>query len=135
MLSSHSKINTIIGQLRQEKYRWTPARRTYIKKKNGKLRPLGMPTWSDKLLQEVIRLILEAYYEPTFSDNSHGFRPQRGCHTALHTSSPSKRERNKVVYRGRHKRLLLHNRSYDFARHITPKLPRQSLHPPDQRSS
>lgn len=80
---SLEKINTIIGQLRQEKYRWTPARRTYIKKKNGKLRPLGMPTWSDKLLQEVIRLILEAYYEPTFSDNSHGFRPQRGCHTAL----------------------------------------------------
>jgi retron-type reverse transcriptase len=42
-----------------------------------------VPTWSDKLLQEVIRLILEAYFEPQFSDRSHGFRPGRGCHTAL----------------------------------------------------
>ncbi|MBA5760217.1 group II intron reverse transcriptase domain-containing protein, partial [Escherichia coli] len=54
-----------------------------IKKKNGKMRPLGLPTWSDKLLQEVMRMILEAYYEPQFSQFSHGFRPQRGCHTAL----------------------------------------------------
>ena len=49
----------------------------------GKSRPLGLPTWSDKLLQEVIRSILEAYYEPQFSPSSHGFRPKRGCHTAL----------------------------------------------------
>jgi retron-type reverse transcriptase len=47
------------------------------------LRPLGLPTWSDKLVGEVIRLLLEAYYEPRFSDRSHGFRPGRGCHTAL----------------------------------------------------
>ena len=52
-------------------------------KKNGKLRPLGLPSWSDKLVGEVVRLLLEAYYEPTFSDYSHGFRPGRGCHTAL----------------------------------------------------
>src|SRR5437867_5544419 len=78
------KIETIIGALRQERYRWTPVRRTYIEKKGtAKKRPLGLPTWSDKLLQEVIRLILEAYYEPQFSDRSHGFRPGRGCHTAL----------------------------------------------------
>src|SRR5213082_833810 len=52
-------------------------------KKNRKLRPLGLPTWTDKLVQEVIRSLLEAYYEPQFSEASHGFRPQRGCHTAI----------------------------------------------------
>jgi hypothetical protein len=80
---SLAKIDKIIDAVRQERYRWKPARRTYIPKKSGKLRPLGMPGWSDKLLQEVIRSILEAYYEPQFSDRSHGFRPGRGCHTAL----------------------------------------------------
>jgi group II intron reverse transcriptase/maturase len=81
---SLKKIQDIIALLRQEKYRWTPVRRVYIEKQHSaKKRPLGIPTWSDKLLQEVIRLILDAYYEPQFSDHSHGFRPQRGCHTAL----------------------------------------------------
>lgn len=81
---SLAKIETIIDALRHEKYRWTPARRIYINKKNSKKkRPLGIPTWSDKLLQEVMRLILEAYYEPQFSPASHGFRSHRGCHTAL----------------------------------------------------
>lgn len=80
---SLEKIHTIIDDLRHERYRWTPVRRRYIPKKSGKLRPSGMPSWSDKLLQEVIRTILEAYYEPQFSDHSHGFRPKRGCHTAL----------------------------------------------------
>ncbi len=82
---SREKIDRIIEQVRYERYHWTPARRVYIPKKNGKNRPLGLPAWSDKLLQEVIRLILEAYYEPTFSRSSHGFRPDRGCHTALAT--------------------------------------------------
>lgn len=80
---SLKKIQDIIDVLRFERFHWTPVRRTYIPKKNGKLRPLGMPTWSDKLLQEVIRLLLDAYYEPQFSEHSHGFRPSRGCHTAL----------------------------------------------------
>jgi len=80
---SLEKIDALIGLLRLERYRWTPARRTYIPKKSGKLRPLGLPTWSDKLLQEVIRSLLEAYYEPQFSSHAHGFRPGRGCHTAL----------------------------------------------------
>src|SRR5437763_9385775 len=80
---SLEKIDSIIEAMRYERYQWKPARRTYISKKNGKKRPLGMPTWSDKLVQEVLRMILESYFEPKFSQHSHGFRPGRGCHTAL----------------------------------------------------
>jgi len=80
---SLAKIDAIIEEIRHERYRWAPVRRTYIPKKDGKKRPLGLPTWSDKLVQEVMRSLLEAYYEPQFSDASHGFRPGRGCHTAL----------------------------------------------------
>jgi retron-type reverse transcriptase len=80
---SEDKIDQIIELIRHERYRFSPARRVYIPKKNGKLRPLGLPSWSDKLVGEVVRLLLEAYYEPGFSDLSHGFRKGRGCHTAL----------------------------------------------------
>jgi group II intron reverse transcriptase/maturase len=80
---SLGKIHKIIEAMRYERYRFRPVRRTFISKKNGKLRPLGVPSWSDKLVGEVVRLLLEAYYEPTFSDHSHGYRPGRGCHTAL----------------------------------------------------
>lgn len=80
---SQAKIGRIIDAMRHERYRFAPVRRVHIPKKNGKTRPLGLPTWSDKLVGEVVRLLLEAYYEPVFSDRSHGFRPRRGCHTAL----------------------------------------------------
>jgi group II intron reverse transcriptase/maturase len=84
---SLEKIEKIIEAVRFERYRWTPVRRVEIPKAHqpGKTRPLGIPTWPDKLLQEVMRSLLEAYYEPQFSDHSHGFRPERGCHTALAT--------------------------------------------------
>jgi group II intron reverse transcriptase/maturase len=80
---SLGKIGRIIDALRYERYRFQPVKRIYIPKKNGKTRPLGLPSWSDKLVGEVVRLLLEAYYEPRFSGRSHGFRPGRGCHTAL----------------------------------------------------
>jgi group II intron reverse transcriptase/maturase len=80
---SEDKIDQIIGLMRNERYRFAPARRIYIPKKNGQLRPLGLPSWTDKLVGEVVRLLLEAIYEPCFSGMSHGFRKGRGCHTAL----------------------------------------------------
>jgi group II intron reverse transcriptase/maturase len=80
---SLDRITRVIDAMRHERYRFHPARRVLIPKKNGKKRPLGLPTWMDKIVGEVVRLLLEAYYEPRFSDRSHGFRPRRGCHTAL----------------------------------------------------
>ncbi|MDJ0347549.1 reverse transcriptase domain-containing protein [Streptomyces sp. H10-C2] len=80
---SLERIGTIIEAVRNERYRWSPARRIYIPKRNGKRRPLGLPVWSDKLLAEVVRMLLNAYYDVQFSNHSHGFRPHRGCHTAL----------------------------------------------------
>lgn len=79
------KINHIIEQLKDGSFTPSPVRRTYIKKKanSTKMRPLGIPTFTDKLVQEAVRLILEAIYEPVFLSCSHGFRPNRSCHTAL----------------------------------------------------
>lgn len=78
-----ARIRKIIEQLRSERFRFHPARRIQIPKKSGGTRPLGLPNFTDKLVQEVLRMVLEAYYEPRFRDSSHGFRSGRGCHTAL----------------------------------------------------
>ena len=82
---SSQRIAKLIESLKDRSYQPNPARRTYIAKKNNpaKKRPLGIPSGDDKLVQEVIRMLLESIYEPTFSDASHGFRPQKSCHTAL----------------------------------------------------
>ncbi|RKR82406.1 group II intron reverse transcriptase/maturase [Mucilaginibacter gracilis] len=80
---SMSRIERLIASLRNETYQPNPSKRTYIPKKNGKKRPLGIPSFDDKLVQEVIRMILESIYEGSFEHTSHGFRPRRSCHTAL----------------------------------------------------
>jgi len=80
---SEAKIEEIIQSIKDNTYKPKPVKRVYIEKTNGKLRPLGIPTFTDKLVQEATKLILEAIYEPIFLECSHGFRPNRSCHTAL----------------------------------------------------
>jgi group II intron reverse transcriptase/maturase len=80
---SIAKIDKIIATLKNGKYKPKPSRRVYIPKRDGTKRSLGIPCWTDKLIQRVVMMVLESYYEPQFSDHSHGFRPKRGCHTAL----------------------------------------------------
>ena len=80
---SEAKVEKLIASLADESYCPKPSRRIYLKKPNGKRRPLGIPSFSDKLVQEVLRMVLEAVYEPIFLETSHGFRPGKSCHTAL----------------------------------------------------
>ncbi len=80
---SLDRIDRVIDAIRHERWKWPPVRRIYVEKPQGGKRPLGMPDWSPKVVQAIVRSILEAYYEPQFSDHSHGFRPRRGCQTAL----------------------------------------------------
>jgi len=77
-------VAKIIEAIRCERWQWTPVKRILIDKPKGGKRPLGLPVWSDTVVQDIVRSILEAYYAPQFSTYSHGCRPQRGCHTALH---------------------------------------------------
>ena len=103
---SLGKIGRIIDAMRHERYRFQPVQAgLHSQEKLGSSGPLGMPSWSDKLVGEVIRLLLEAYYEPQFSGRSHGFRPGRGCHTALSEVADNV-DRDNLVYRGRYLRLL-----------------------------
>lgn len=80
---STKTIDKIVEQMKDESFKFKPARRVEIPKSNGKTRPLGIASPVEKVVQQVILFILEAIYDPTFSPNSHGFRGNRGCHTAL----------------------------------------------------
>lgn len=82
---SMKRIEGIIQRLEDGSFQWKPTRRKEVPKANGQMRPVSVPGWTDKLVQEVMRMILNAYYEPQFRDSSHGFRPNRSCHTALAT--------------------------------------------------
>ena len=86
---SLERVDRLIAALKDESYQPKPSRRTYIPKKNGKLRPLGIPTIDDKLVQEVVRMLLESIYENSFEDTSHGFRPNKSCQHSLENDSKS----------------------------------------------
>ena len=99
------KIERIIDALRRERYRFKPVRRHYIPKKDGRKRSLGLPSWSDKLVGEVVRLLLEAYYEPQFSELLSRFPARPGVPHRV-ARGGDHLDGNDLVYRGRHLPLL-----------------------------
>ena len=80
---SQKSISSIAQELKNETFQFKPSKREWIPKANGKMRPLGIPSPRDKIVQKAITMLLELIYDPTFSKYSHGFRPNRGCHTAM----------------------------------------------------
>lgn len=76
-------IKELMEQLKSEQYQAKPAKKIYIPKKNGRLRPIAIQSKNDKIIQKIIEMILTAIYEPIFNTNSYGFRQNLGCHDAL----------------------------------------------------
>jgi hypothetical protein len=117
---SQAKIGRIIDALRHERYRFQPVKRIYIPKKNGKLRPLGLPSWSDKLVSEVVRLLLEAYYEPQFPRPVSRLPSRKGLSHRTAGSSPDL-DRDHLVHRIRYRPVFRPARPRGHARNTGRK--------------